>query len=622
MAVYPSQTSIASSLISSSHNNHGNYVNRYPNQSKKIGPWRFGKELGTGSTSKVILGTHETTGQHAAIKIVNKSHLDPQELSPNDIDSAGLPYGIQREIIIMKLLNNRNVLKLYDVYESKNHLYLITEYVSNGELFDYLVNVGPLPEPQAVAVFHELINGVFFLHNWGIIHRDLKLENILIDDEMHLKIADFGMATLELLKYSQNTNTSPLSKISADAATGTNTTNTNKIPAFLLETSCGSPHYAAPEVICAEPYNGLKSDIWSCGVIFYALLTGKLPFDDGNIKDLLLKVKTGVYDLPHNLSPESKKLIMGMLCLDVNRRLDADGILKSDLFRKYNIGFHSTNNSQHAYYANINVFTNSINQNLIKTNKQNHLIINDYNFNKKIQSNPANISARILHHLKILYHNKKSTQDIVENLVNNKVNIDKVFYSLLVSFDNEASNYLTNSQIVSREVNPELEEDEDNSDLEESFPAQLNMDHQRMTKAYSNVSIIASSAHKRNVSFSHNKKKLIKSNRSNHSLYRSGSVYRYSKSHGMASAHQMKSNRSIASHSKGHQQMASMRSNKSISSYYNPNNHFMRVSNSIASYNGSLNLSSYLINGDVPNIRKQQYFEDEYEDEEEEEEED
>ncbi|GMM34181.1 hypothetical protein DASC09_015060 [Saccharomycopsis crataegensis] len=604
MAAYQSQTSIASSLITSSHNTHQIHSHYHPNQNKKIGPWKFGPELGRGSTSKVILGTHESTGQQAAIKIVNKNHLDPQELSPNAIDAAGLPYGIQREIIILKLLDNKNILKLYDVYESKNHLYLITEYVSNGELFEYLVSVDPLPEPLAVRVFYELINGVFFLHNWGIIHRDLKLENILIDSDMHLKIADFGMATLELLKYS-NTPSENSGRINSahemkNSKGPSTTSTTKKVPTFLLETTCGSPHYAAPEIISGVPYNGLKSDMWSCGVIFYALMTGRLPFDNDNIKDLLLKVKYGKFEMPSDLSIEAQDLISGLLCLDPEQRLDSEGVLKSNLFKKYNIGFYSTEKSQHDFYSNINLFTNSINQDLIKTNKQNHLIINDFNFNKRIQSNPKNISGRILNHLKILCHNRKAETDIISNLVNNKVNIDKVFYSLLIGFDNTSSTYLTKSPM---EESFENEHFDMESDLEESYPAELHLNKSKMTKAYSNISIIASTSHRRNISFNNGKKKnsfhhhkqqssSMNRNKSQRSLYNSGSIYRYSRNR--ISQSQMKSSRSFVSNSKAH-----MRSNKSISSYYNPNNNIpmaVRQSNSIASYNGSLNLSQYLQN--------------------------
>lgn len=557
MEVYTSSTSIASALIPSSHNSHSNYVHKYSKKiEKQLGPWKFGKLLGQGSTSKVILGTHEVSGKQAAIKIVNKSHLDPSEISSNEIDSAGLPYGIQREIIIMKLLNNENTMKLYDVYESKNHLYLITEYVSGGELFEYLVKCnGPMSEYEAVKLFDELMSGVLFLHNWGIVHRDLKLENILIDKNNHLKIADFGMATLELLKYSTDEDKK-----------------TTKIPAFLLSTSCGSPHYAAPEVINASNYNGLKSDIWSCGVILYSVLCGTLPFDLENIKDLLILVQKGQYVLPDFLSPEAKDLISSMLDLDPDTRFDAEQVLKHKLFQKYGMGYY--NKSRVENYRNINVFTNSINQELIKTNDKQEVIINNFNFTKKLASS-KNIDKRIFNHLMILYHNKKSQTDIVENLTNNKVNIDKVFYSLLIDFDIKAKKFVIKDNIINYEEEIEIEED--------SYPAE--MKDLKMSKTYSNISIVA--GNKRRVLYNN---KIITHNKN-------GSLGRLN--------YHIKSNKNISGYSTPH--------------YAGKN--YMKISNSIASYEGSLNLSQYLRDDHVDDhryMKDRQYManDDEFEDDE------
>lgn len=557
MEVHPSP-SVALSLIASSHNTRDLPHDRKP--SRKIGPWIFGPTLGAGMSLTVILGVHESTGEKSAIKIVNKNHLDSSVLSPHEIDSTGIPYGIQREIIIMKLLDNRNVLKLYDVYESRNHLYLVTEYVANGELFEYLVNYGALPESVAVRIFYELVNGVFFLHNWGIVHRDLKLENILIDADMHLKIADFGMATLELVRYAD-----------------TEDSGTSKIPTFLLETSCGSPHYAAPEVISSTPYNGLKSDMWSCGVIFYALVSGKLPFDDENVRKLLLKVKKGTFEMPLGLSPEAEELLNGLLCVDPEKRYDAEAVLKSNLFKKYNVGFFSLDKLQHDYYAGINVFTNSINQDLVRTNRHGHVIINGINFNKTIGSDPLRVDKRVLNFLRILCHNKKEEESIIANLTNSKVNIDKVFYSLLISFDQSPSAYITSGHRVHRDSE------------EESYPAKLKK--LNMNKTYSSVSIIAHNS-KRNVSFSH-KKRYVTTNKSG-SLYNGGSIYKYSKT-SLKASQKMRSNRSILSR------------NSIV---------MMRQSGSMVLCTGLLNLSQFLRAG------KDEDDEDENEDDEEEEEDD
>jgi BR serine/threonine kinase len=147
----------------------------------------------------------------------------------------------------------------------------VLENVRGGELFDYLLKKGSLEPAEALYFFRQIIYAVRFCHmHYMICHRDLKPENLLLDEHSRIKIADFGMAAL--------------------------------MPAgSLLETSCGSPHYAAPEVIIGKKYDGFLADIWSCGVILYALLTGRLPFDDDNIRRLLGKVKSGIFSMPSNV---------------------------------------------------------------------------------------------------------------------------------------------------------------------------------------------------------------------------------------------------------------------------------------------------------------------------------
>lgn len=264
------QPSISSSIMSQSNHNHP----------QKIGPWKLGKTLGRGATGRVLLATHQTTGQKAAVKVVSKSELQDEETEKN---GDGLPYGIEREIIIMKLLTHPNVLRLYDVWETSKALYLVLEYVEGGELFDLLVERGPLPEVEAIKYFRQIILGTAYCHALGICHRDLKPENLLLDSQLNVKLADFGMAALE---------------------------SNGK----LLETSCGSPHYAAPEIVSGLKYHGAASDVWSCGVILFALLTGRLPFDDENIRNLLLKVQAGNFEMPvDEVSREARDLIARML---------------------------------------------------------------------------------------------------------------------------------------------------------------------------------------------------------------------------------------------------------------------------------------------------------------------
>uniref|UniRef100_A0A914WY90 non-specific serine/threonine protein kinase n=1 Tax=Plectus sambesii TaxID=2011161 RepID=A0A914WY90_9BILA len=190
----------------------------------------------------------------------------------------------------MKLIEHPHVLHLYDVYENKKYLYLLLEHVSGGELFDYLVRKGRLTAKEARKFFRQIISALDFCHAHNICHRDLKPENLLLDERNNIKVADFGMASLQ-------------------------------VEGSMLETSCGSPHYACPEVIRGEKYDGRKADVWSCGVILYALLVGALPFDDDNLRNLLEKVKKGVFHIPHFVPPDCQNLLRGMIEADPHKRL-------------------------------------------------------------------------------------------------------------------------------------------------------------------------------------------------------------------------------------------------------------------------------------------------------------
>ncbi|KAF8950251.1 hypothetical protein BGZ46_004637, partial [Entomortierella lignicola] len=179
------------------------------------------------------------------------------------------------------------------------------EYVSGGELFEYLVNKGRLSESEALRFFQQIIVGLAFCHKRKICHRDLKPENLLLDKKRNVKIADFGMASLQK-------------------------------SGRLLETSCGSPHYASPEVVTGMKYDGPSSDIWSCGIILYALLTGHLPFDDENIRQLLSKVKSGKFYMPSDISPGARDLISRMLTVNPKRRITMQGVMLHPWFRTVN----------------------------------------------------------------------------------------------------------------------------------------------------------------------------------------------------------------------------------------------------------------------------------------------
>lgn len=249
-----------------------------------VGPYRLEKTLGKGQTGLVKLGVHCITGKKVAIKIVNREKL-----------SESVLMKVEREIAIMKLIEHPHVLGLYDVYENKKYLYLVLEHVSGGELFDYLVKKGRLTPKEARRFFRQIISALDFCHSHNICHRDLKPENLLLDEKNNIRVADFGMASLQ-------------------------------VEGSMLETSCGSPHYACPEVIRGEKYDGRKADVWSCGVILYALLVGALPFDDDNLRNLLEKVKKGVFHIPHFVPPDCQNLLRGMIEVDPEKRLTLEEI--------------------------------------------------------------------------------------------------------------------------------------------------------------------------------------------------------------------------------------------------------------------------------------------------------
>uniref|UniRef100_I3JH22 Si:dkey-16p21.7 n=1 Tax=Oreochromis niloticus TaxID=8128 RepID=I3JH22_ORENI len=251
-----------------------------------VGPYRLEKTLGKGQTGLVKLGVHCITGQKVAIKIVNREKL-----------SESVLMKVEREIAILKLIEHPHVLKLHDVYENNKYLYLVLEHVSGGELFDYLVKKGRLTPKEARKFFRQIISALDFCHSHSICHRDLKPENLLLDEKNNIRIADFGMASLQV----------------GDS---------------LLETSCGSPHYACPEVIRGEKYDGRRADVWSCGVILFALLVGALPFDHDNLRQLLEKVKSGVFHMPHFIPPDCQALLKGMIEVNSDKRLTLEAIQK------------------------------------------------------------------------------------------------------------------------------------------------------------------------------------------------------------------------------------------------------------------------------------------------------
>ncbi|XP_059295876.1 SNF1-related protein kinase catalytic subunit alpha KIN10-like isoform X2 [Lycium ferocissimum] len=254
--------------------------------------YRLGKTLGHGSFGKVKIAEHLLTGHKVAIKILNRRKMKTPDMEEK----------LRREIKIGSLFVHPHVTRLYEVIETPSDIYVVMEYVKSGELFDYIVQKGRLQEDEARHLFQQIIAGVEYCHRNRVVHRDLKPENLLLDARGNVKIADFG-----------------LSNIMRDG--------------HFLKTGCGSPNYAAPEVVSQKFYAGPEVDVWSCGVILYALLCGRLPFDDENIPNLFKKIMGGLYTLPTHLSPLARDLIPRMLIVDPMKRISIPDIRQHQWFK-------------------------------------------------------------------------------------------------------------------------------------------------------------------------------------------------------------------------------------------------------------------------------------------------
>lgn len=281
--------------------------------------YRLGKTLGVGSFGKVKVAVHIPTGYKVAVKVLNRKKIKAMDMEEK----------VRREIRILQLFTHPHIVRLYEVVESPGDIFVVTEYVRKGELFDYIVEKGRLDENEARLFFQQIMGGVEYCHRNMVVHRyarcwhtfarpcplrrsnanwnenwrsrDLKPENLLLDSSNNVKIADFG-----------------LSNTMADG--------------HFLKTSCGSPNYAAPEVISGKQYAGPEVDVWSCGVILYALLCGSLPFDDESIPNLFKKIKNGSFALPSYLSSGARDLVSKLLLVDPLKRLSIPEIRQHHWF--------------------------------------------------------------------------------------------------------------------------------------------------------------------------------------------------------------------------------------------------------------------------------------------------
>lgn len=371
-----------------------------------IGPWIIGHTLGKGATSRVRLVKHAVTGQTAAAKIISKREVsmtrsmsimasesaaalrdglvkedddddDDDDQAANINSPDHMPSAIEREIAVMKLLSHPNITQLYDVWESHGEVYLILEY-SREELFNYMYKHKKLSEHQAVLLFRQLNTAIAHIHARSICHRDLKLENILLGADMNVKVTDFGMAAL----------------LPEDG---------------YLDTSCGSPHYAAPEIIMGERYRGDQADIWSCGIILFVLVAGYLPFDGDELNETLDAVVKGEFLTPPWMSREAIDLVKKILRRNPDSRISIADIFKHPLLKRYESSCP---------------FPGSVPFINLQTGYDSTLL----------PTSSSVIEIDILRELCALWHGSSREEVIAKLLLDDANNTEKLFYVLLLIF--------------------------------------------------------------------------------------------------------------------------------------------------------------------------------------------
>ena len=253
---------------------------------RRIGKYELHHQIGIGSTAVVALATNVKTQFKYAIKVVSRTFLIEQ----------GLLLRFEQEIRIMKTFDHPHIVKTEEILFDKNYIYVVMEYCFNGDLFDYIMTSSPIPETECLKIFEQTLEALSYLHHKKVAHRDIKPENILLDLSMNIKLCDFGLC--------------------------------HTIDSNLLKTACGSPIYSSPEIIGNKDYDGTKSDIWSLGIVFYIMVTGRLPWNFQTNKQLFLQIDTGQVPYPENLSPVYRNILQCMLQKDPNMRLSADELLK------------------------------------------------------------------------------------------------------------------------------------------------------------------------------------------------------------------------------------------------------------------------------------------------------
>ena len=261
---------------------------------KQIGNYRLGEEIGSGAFGKVILGLHIITGEKVAIKILDKIILSQ---TPEDYEL------VKQELSILKIVKHKHIVQLYEILETPQHIFIIMEYCEGQDIMDYILTRGRLSEKESLKYFQQLINALFYLHSQNITHRDIKIDNLLLDRNLDLKLIDFGLST----KYRDDR---------------------------LLSQPCGTVVYAAPEVLDCKEYHGMLADVWSSGIVLFGMLSGFLPFGDPDDEVNKKLVLQGNIEIPKFFSREVTDLLRHMLDINPLTRYTLEEIMAHPWFNK------------------------------------------------------------------------------------------------------------------------------------------------------------------------------------------------------------------------------------------------------------------------------------------------
>ncbi|KAI0409985.1 hypothetical protein F4802DRAFT_9647 [Xylaria palmicola] len=305
-------------------------------KSSRFGDYYLGNTIGEGEFGKVKLGWKQDGGVQVAIKLIRRDSVgnNPSRLAK-----------IYREVQILQKLSHPNIVRLHEMSETERHIGIVLEYASGGELFDYILNHRYLKDNAARRLFAQLISGVGYLHKKGIVHRDLKLENLLLDRNRNIIITDFGFAnTFDASDELTEEEELSLSDRDFVKRTGLDKINEKGLRrGDLMQTSCGSPCYAAPELVVSDSlYTGRKVDVWSCGVILYAMLAGYLPFDDDpdnpegdNINLLYKYIVNTPLTFPEYVTPHARDLLRRILVPSPRKRADLFEVARHSWLSEY-----------------------------------------------------------------------------------------------------------------------------------------------------------------------------------------------------------------------------------------------------------------------------------------------